>query len=514
MLAINNQRIVKNTMMLYLRMILVMAVTLFTTRIVLKNLGVEDYGIYNVVGGIVAMFAFLNSAMAGATQRFLSFELGINDKRRVNMVFSISVIIHLLIATIILVLAETIGLWFVYNKLTIPIERFSAAMWVYQFSIMSFILNVINVPYNAAIIAHERMNIYAWVSIIDVILRLCIAYSISVAPFDRLILYSVLIFIQAFIIFIVYRTYSKRHFSECNFSFVLDKKKFLEMFSFAGWNIIGSMAYALRGQGSNILLNMFFGPAVNAARAVAHQVDGAVEQFVTNFQTASNPQIVKSYAQEEYKQTMKLVCQCSKFSFYLMVLIGFPIYFQIKYILSVWLTDIPVYTSVFVQLILLNGIIDSVSKAIKTYIKATGHIKWYMIIQGGFYLLALPTIYLFLKMGYSPVSSIVVLCIFTFLGTFLRLVLVRVVAKGFSIRYFFRSVIIPVVLVGVSSYGSSLIFTNHFSTQSLITFVSNTAILFILISSLIWWLGITVSERTYIVSTIKNYIDKIWIKKI
>lgn len=501
-MAVNKTRIAKNTIMLYIRMILVMVVTLFTTRIVLKNLGVEDYGINNVVAGVVSMFAFLNSSMAGATQRFLSFELGINDEKRVNLVFCQSVLIHLLIALIIFVLAETIGLWFVYNKLTIPPERFSSAMWVYQIAILSFLFQIINVPYHAAIIAHEKMNVYAWVSILDVSCKLGVAYLISVSPIDRLIFYSLLILMTTIIMFLFYRIYSVRHFKECHFHRNFDRNKFTEMFSFAGWNIIGNMAYTLRSQGSNILLNMFFGPAVNAARGLAHHVDGAVEQFVNNFQAASNPQIVKSYAQKEYNESLRLVCQCSKFSFYLMMLIGVPVFFQIDYILSIWLTTVPEYTAIFVQLILLNSIVDSISKAIMTYIKATGKVKWYMIIQGGFYLLTLPVIYLFLKLGFSPVSSLIVILVFTFLGTFLRLVVVRRITGHFSIRFFAQKVMAPTAIVGAIVFGGFMLISRLISTDSFPQLIVNTAIMVLIITAIIWLIGINKSEKKYIKSLV------------
>lgn len=507
-MAVNKTKIAKNTMLLYIRMILVMAVTLFTTRIVLKNLGVEDYGIYNVVAGFVSMFAFLNSSMASATQRFLSFELGINDEKRVNLVFCQSVLIHLLIAVIILVLAETVGLWFVYNKLTIPEERFGAAMWVYQIAILSFMFQIVNVPYHASIIAHEKMSVYAWVSILDVALKLGIAYLISISPIDKLISYALLILMTTIVMFMFYRIYSKHHFKECYFHYSFDKAKFTEMFSFAGWNIIGNMAFTLRNQGSNILLNMFFGPVVNAARGVAHQVDGAVEHFVTNFQTASNPQIVKSYALEEYKETMRLVSQCSKYSFFLMIILGLPIIFQVEYILSIWLVDVPQYTAVFVQLILLNGIIDSLSKSIKTYIKATGKVKWYMIIQGGFYLLALPVIYVFLKLGYGPISSIVVLVVFTFLGTFLRLYLVDRVAKEFSIRYFVEKVLLPAAIVGCITAGLCYGYSILIPTMSLWKLVVNTIAMVLMIAAIVWFVGINKSEKTYILNLVKKILKR------
>lgn len=490
--------------MLYFRMILVMAATLFTTRIVLKNLGVEDYGIYNVVAGIVSMFAFLNSSMAGATQRFMSFELGINDEERINMVFCQSVIIHILIAFVIFIFAETIGLWFVYNKLIIPENRFVAALWVYQVAIFSFLFHVINVPYHAAIIAHEKMNVYAWVSILDVSLKLGIAYAISISPADKLITYSVLILATSILTFMFYMLYCKLNFSECHFRIKFEKSKLWEMSSFAGWNIIGNMANAFRMQGSNMLLNIFFGPAVNAARGVAHQVDGAVAHFVTNFQTASNPQIIKTYALKDYNDSVRLVCQCSKFSFFLMLLIGLPVYFQANYILPVWLTEVPPFTIIFTKLILLNGILDALSRAIIVYIKATGNIKWYMIIQGGYYLLTLPVIYLFLKLGFSPVSSLVVILAFTFFGTFLRLYIVNRIDFHFSIMQYMRKVLWPSTIVGCISFAFCNLLSNSYLTSNIIHLFIKTLIMLLFTATIIWLLGIERSEKLYIISLINK----------
>lgn len=507
-MSVNKAIIAKNTVMLYIRMIFVMGASLFTTRVVLQNLGVEDYGIFNVVAGVVTMFAFLNSSMASASQRFISFELGINDEKRINTVYCQSVIIHWVIGLLIILLAETIGLWFVYNKLTIPEDRFTSAIWVYQLSILSFLFQVINVPDQASIIAHEKMSIYAWVSIFDVSLKLCIAYLISISPFDKLTYYAFLILVNSVLMFFFYRIYTKRHFKECHFHFVLDREKFKEMFSFAGWNIIGDMAFTLRTQGSNILLNMFFGPVVNAARGVAHQVDGAVDQFVTNFQTASNPQIIKSYAQEEYDDTMKLVCQCSKFSFYLIIIITFPIIYQIDFILSLWLTNVPSYTAIFIQLILINGIIDSLSKALKTYIKATGRVKWYMIIQGGFYLLALPFIYLFLKFSYPPESSIIVLIVFTFLGTFLRIAFINYTAKGFSIKYYLKTVFIPALLVAFFAILSCSLYSMVFDTVSLLCLCVNSMMMVLIIAVIAFLAGMNKSEKKNLVSLFNKSLEK------
>ncbi len=505
-MLVNKGQIAKNTIMLYLRMLLVMAVSLYTIRVILKNLGVVDYGIYNVVSGVVSMFGFLNSSMAGATQRFMSFELGLNVKTRLNLVFCHSVFIHVILAFIILILAETLGLWFVYNKFIIPDERFGAAIWVYQFALISFLIQILSVPYHAAIIAHEKMTVYAWIGIVDVAIKLGIAYALNATNSDKLIFYSLMMLCSSIFLFFFYMIYSRSCFEECHFRFICDKSKFREMFFFAGWNMIGNLSFTLRNQGSNILLNMFFGPAVNAARGIAQQVDSAVEQFVTNFQTASNPQIIKSYAKKEFYETEKLVCQCSKYSFFLMVLLGIPVFYQSDYILSIWLAEVPEFTSIFVKLILLSGIIDSLSKVLITYVKATGRVKWYQIVQGGFYMFSLPVIYLFLKLGYSPISSIFILLLFTFFGIFLRLILLHNVANNFSIRKYFVLVLFPAIYVGVVAWGICYFYIVLSPTESLFGLIVNSLVLLLISVFVIWSIGVNKMEKTYLISMMKSFL--------
>lgn len=500
----NYKLIAKNTLMLYVRMFLVMGVSLFTTRIILQNLGEKDYGINNVVGGIVAMFGFLNSSMVASTQRFLSFELGRNDRDSVRNVFCQAVVIHWIIAFIVFLLAETLGLWLLYTQLNIPADRFSAALWVYQFAILSFLINIIQVPYSASVIAHEKMQVYAWLSILSVFASLTVAYLLSVVTVDKLKFLAVFGCATTFVFCLFYKFYTHHRFEECRFRMPSGRGKMIEMFSFAGWNMIGNLAYVLRMQGSNILLNIFFGPAVNAARGVAHHVDGAVERFVSNFMVASNPQIIKTYAAGEYHETLKLLCRCSKFSFYLVLLLGIPLILQADYILSLWLVKVPAYTTVFVQLLLLNGVIDSVSKPIKTYVKATGKVKWYMILQGGFYLMALPVIYLLLWWGYSPVSSIIVLVVFTFLGTFLRLVLAQQVGESFSIRYFVSQVLEIVLLVGLVAYVGSVCIDTLLPSGNIGLFILRTVLMLISTALTIWLIGLTSYERESIQAIVKK----------
>lgn len=508
---IDKKLIARNTLVLYFRMFFVMAVSIFTTRIVLKNLGEQDYGIYNVVAGFVSMLVFLNSSMASATQRFLTFEIGKQDTAGLENIFCQAMSIHILIALIFVLFAETVGLWFVCNQLNIPLERFNAAIWVYQFAILSFVLSILTVPFNASIIAHEQMSIYAAVSIIDVVLKLIIAYAITVISFDKLVTYSVLMFIAAFVPSFVYWLYCRLKFTECHYHFYFDKTKFTEIFSFAGWNIIGNFAYVLRNQGSNILLNIFFGPAVNAARGVSAQVESAVSSFVANFQTASNPQIIKSYAVGAYKESMTLVCQCSKFSFYLILTISIPIIFQAEYVLNLWLGTVPKYTVIFVQVMLINATLDSISSPLKTQAKATGNIKTYMIVQGGFFLLALPVIYIFLKIGFNPVSSVIVLLIFTFLGIFLRLFLVKRITSGFSVIEYLevlKAGLIVSLVCGLLCYGIGLLFP----TNSLLTFGLKTILIVFATLFTVYTLGINKTERNIVQRKFKEYINK-WNQK-
>ncbi|MBE6282879.1 MAG: multidrug transporter [Mediterranea massiliensis] len=400
----NNKRIAKNTIFLYIRMFLIMGVTLYTSRIVLRVLGEDDFGLYNVVGGIVAMFTFLNGALAGATSRFITFEIGRKDNIQLHKVFNVSLATHFIIAIVIVLLAETIGLWFLYNKMVIPMNRFDAAFWVYQISIVSCVLSIIQVPYNATIIAHERMGIYAYVGIVEVILKLLIAYLIQISTYDKLVSYAFLLFIVHVLILSYYRIYCNRHFSECKLFFVKETKMYKQMFIFASSNVIGNLSVLAQGQGLNILLNMFFGPVVNAARGIAYQVQGAVTQFSGNFMTAVKPQIIKQYALGKVNEMMELVIQCSCFSYYLMLLIVVPICLEADYILTLWLGEFPNYTVSFLRLVLVLCMIQTLKTPRTTVFHATGKILIPNIVVGTILCMALPIAYVVLRMGGEPNS--------------------------------------------------------------------------------------------------------------
>lgn len=400
----DNKRIAKNTLFLYIRMFLIMGVTLYTSRIVLQVLGETDFGLYNVVGGIVMMFTFLNGSLAGATSRFITYEIGRQDYVRLHKIFNVSLLTHIMIALIIVILAETVGLWFLYNKMVIPEGRFDAAFWVFQISVISCVLSITQVPYSAMIIAHERMNIYAYVGIFEVMFKLLIAYLIMISPYDKLVVYAFLLFLVQMMLMIYYRMYCNKHFSGCSLMFVKDKTMYKHMFVYAGSDIIGNLAVLAQGQGLNILLNMFFGPSVNAARGVAYQVQGAVTQFSGNFMTAVKPQIIKQYAAGKINEMMRLVVHSSCFSYYLMLLLVMPICLEADYILTLWLGEYPDYTVSFLRLVLVLCMIQTLKTPRTTVFHATGKILLPNIVVGTILCLAFPMAYVVLKMGYDPNS--------------------------------------------------------------------------------------------------------------
>ena len=395
----NNKRIAKNTLLLYFRMMLTMIVSLYTSRVVLSALGVEDFGIYNVVGGVVAMFAVLSGSLSSAISRFITYELGKGNIEKLKTIFSSAVTIQIALGLIIALIAETMGLWFLNVKMNIPENRMIAANWVFQFSIITFIINIISVPYNAAIIAHEKMSAFAYISILEVTGKLLIAYLIVISPIDKLIFYAILMCAIAMIIRFVYGIYCKKHFEECTYKFIFDKNLLKEMFGFAGWNFIGSSAVIFRDHGVNIILNIFYGPTINAARGIAIQVNGAITSFATNFMTAINPQITKSYANNDLQRTNDLINMGSKYSFYILLFLVLPIIIDTPTILKLWLQDIPNHTIIFVRLSLILALSESISGPLVTALLATGKIKKYQIIVGGLNFMNFPIAYILLKLG-------------------------------------------------------------------------------------------------------------------
>ena len=401
-------------------MILTMVVSLYTSRVVLATLGVEDFGIYNVVGGIVVMFGFLNTAMSVATQRFLAFEIGRGDVLQLNKVFSSAILVHVIIAVIILLIAETIGVWFLNTQLSIPINRMEAANWVYQFSVFAFVINVIAVPYNALIVSYEKMEVYAYISILEVILKLLIVYLLNCFGFDKLKFYAVLVFSVAFLIRLIYQIYCDRKFPKCKFKFVWEKTILRNLTAFSGWSLFGSIAYIAKGQGVNIILNIFFGALLNAAWGISQQVNSAVLMFVQNFTTAINPPIIKAYAQGDRERMFSLLFNGMKYTFFLASCLIIPLLLETKFVLSFWLKNVPDFTIAFVQYVLIAIGIELFSHVIGTTIQATGKIKWYQIIIGTILFLNLPFSYIAIRLTDSPISSMYVAVILSIISMFFR----------------------------------------------------------------------------------------------
>ncbi len=498
----NNKRILKNTGMLYFRMLLTMAVSLFTVRIVLNTLGVVDYGIFNVVGGIVVMFSFLSNTMASASQRFFAFELGQNNIPKLKRTFSTIIIIYAIIAVIVLLLAETIGLWFLNNKLVIPPERLGAANWIYQFSILSFIMTIMTIPYNAAIIAHENMKIYAYVSIIEVVLKLVIVYLLLLFSFDKLKMYAVLLFATTCIITFIYRTICMKKYEECRFHFYWERDLFKTLISYSGWTLFGVVGGILNSQGVNILLNIFFGPVVNAARAIAYQVNAAVNQFVLNFLKAVQPQITKYYAVGEQGKMIQLVFRSSKLSYYLLLIITMPMLLETNYILTLWLKEVPEYVVLFTRLVIITALIDSLSYPLQTAAQATGKIRKYQVVVGSTLLLNLPISYIFLKMGYPPQVTIYITIAISIICLFLRLWMLRSLV-GLSMTIFLKNVLLTVLITTVIAYIIPLIPANQLREGLYRFVIVGTIGLFTSIAT-IYFIGLSKNEQQFFTKIIKD----------
>ena len=490
----SNRRIAKNTLILYLRMIFILCVGLYTSRIVLNTLGVEDYGIYNVVGGFVAFFSFLNGAMATATQRFITFELAKGNINRQMTTFSTAAIIHFVIGLIIVVVAETIGLWFVYNKMVIPEERFSAAIWVYQFSILTMFISIVSIPYNAAIIAHEKISAFAYITILDVVLKLVIVLLLTIVTFDKLIFYAAMLLSISLLDRMIYVIYCKRHFAEVRIKLIFDKNLFREMTNIAGWSLFGNIAGVFYTQGLNVLLNMFFGPTVNAARAIAVTIQGVVTGFVSNFQMALNPQITKSYAIGDLHRMHTLIFASSKYSFFLLLLITLPIMVETQVILTLWLKVVPDHTIWFARLILCILLIDALSNPLMISSQAVGRVKVYQSVVGGLLLLILPVAYLALKLGGNPETVFVVHLIIATMALVCRIVIIgRMVS--FSFALYARKVLLPISSVFILSVCTSTILFCVMPSDGLLkTAIVIVSTLFFTCSSILI-VGISANER-------------------
>lgn len=504
----NNKRIAKNTLLLYVRMLFTMAVSLFTSRVILNTLGVEDYGINNVVGGIVTMFSVLSGSLSSSISRFITFELGKGNFERLKTIFSTGVNIQLGMSVLIIIIAEAVGIWFLNTKMNIPTDRMVAANWVFQCAILTFVLNLLSVPYNAAIIAHEKMSAFAYISVVEVSLKLIIVYMLMISPFDRLETYAVLLLLAGAVIRFIYGYYCKRHFEECTYHFVFDKPVLKEMTGFAGWNFLGNGAYMLNTQGVNILMNLYFGVAVNAARGIATQVDAALKQFVNNFTTAVNPQITKSYAQGDLDYMHKLVCRSAKFSAFLMMFFAVPIILETNTILTIWLKTVPDYAVIFLQWIIISSFMDTVlANSLVTSMFATGKIKRYQIIVTTVGCLVFPLSWIAFKLGFEPqVGYILYFIIYTIL-LFVRLYLLKDMVK-LPVMMYIREVLYklaPIIVVGFAIPGI-LILTMDAGWLRLIL----VCLLSVLVTAASeYFIGLSNKEKNFVAEKIKLVIGKI-----
>lgn len=500
--TLNNKRIAKNTILLYVRLILTMAISLYTSRIVLNILGVVDFGIYNAVGGVVGMIAFLNSTMSAATQRFLSYEIGKKDYKQFSKVYSITIQTHLLIAILVVVFAETIGLWFVLNKMNFPIDKMDSVFWVYQFSVFTVAISIIQVPYNASIIAFEKMNIFAYISILDIFLKLLSALLLYYINFDKLVLYSLFIFIASIIIRLLYICYVNKYLKECKFIFCKDIKLGKTILTFAGYNIIAHFSLIARNQGISILLNVFFGPTINAANAVATQVRNAIDYFTQSFIIAVNPQIVKSYATNDVEMMRSLIYKSSKYSFILLIFLAIPLLFEADFIIISWLGNPPKYAILFCRLMIIGSLVDALSGTLVYGALATGNVKKYQFIIGTISLLNLPIAYLMLRIGYKPEVTIIISIVLSFISLFVRLILLHGLI-GISMKIYMNRVILhSIIIFIISSIFPMLVVSNLDSNiLRLLLTITSSSISIIILS---YYIAFNYDERSMIKRKIKS----------
>lgn len=498
----DSKRLAKNTIMLYFRTMLTMVIALFTSRIVLDSLGVDNYGIYNVVGGVIAMFSVLTGSLSISISRYITYELGRGDKEKLQRIFSTSINILIVFSIIIIILGETAGVWFLNNKLNIPEDRLYAANWVLQFSILTFIANLISIPYNATIIAHERMSAFAYVSILEVSLKLIVVYLLYIYPCDKLIAYAFLLFVISIVIRMVYGVYCNRNFEETRYVFCKDQTLIKEMTSFAGWSFLTNGAYIFNTQGVNILINLFFGVAVNAARGIATQVETAIMKFANDFSTAINPQIIKNYATGDIDGMMKLVYRGAKISYFLLLILSLPVILETDFILGVWLKEVPEHTSILFQLCMIGVMVDRLGCTTTTACMATGKIKKYTIwvsITGS---LVFPLTWMCFSLGLPVESTYIMFIIVYIIVDITRMIMMKMIIN-FNINIYLYEIYVVSIMTTMISIVLPLIVLNSM-TPSFLRFFVICVICLISCSLSILFIGFNKNERV----TLFNFIKK------
>ena len=503
----DNKRIAINTLMLYVRMFIVMGVSIYISRLVLATLGIVDFGIYNVVGGIVAIFSFLQTVMASSVQRFITFELGSGDYSKLKEIFNSSFQIHVFMALLIVLLAETVGFWFLNTKMEIPVERMTAANIIYQISIITCVMQIIMTPFVSTVTAHEKISAFSYLSVFDVSLRLLLVIALSYLNGDKLIYYGIIVLIIFSLDLTFYFVYARRSFSEVRFSCVINYQQLKKIGSFAGWSMFGNLAYVLSTQGVNIILNIFFGPTVNAARAVTTQVQSAITSFVYNFQIATTPQITKSYAASNYHRMYSLIFASSKLSFYLLLIVALPLFLEMPFVLGLWLKEVPEHTVMFARILLVYMMIDSISGGMATSVNATGKIRNYQIVMGGITMLAMPAAYVLLNLGMPPeIVYVTDVCIIIICQT-LRILMVLPMI-GLPYYEYLKNVVFKIITVAIISIPLSFVVfkrcDSNFMGLLLVCFFCTAIIL-----PTIYLVGINQNERLMINNMITEKINNI-----
>lgn len=503
---VKNKRIAKNTILLYIRTFFTMLISLYTSRLVLKYLGIDNFGVYNVVGGIIAMFSIVTNPISSAISRFLTYGIGKGDKDNLRTIFSMSTIILLGLGAIAFILVEIIGVWFLNNKLNIPPESMTAAHWVLQCSMISMILGLATIPYNAAIIAHEKMGIYAYMSIIEVVLKLTFVFCLVIVPWNKLIFYAVGILACSTIMRVIYNVYCRHNFEECRFKFVFDKKLFKSMTGFAWWTFFGNTAYILNTQGTSLLMNMYFGVVVNTAKGLAAQVEGAVISFIESFTTAFSPQITKSYAEGNKEYMESVMCRGSKFTLFLFLFFLIPLVYEAPMVLKLWLGEVPPYAATFLRLSLLCTATMKMGSPFLLGINATGNIKIYQITVTVIGCLVFPVTWLSYKFGLNVSVFYWIYIIIYSILIWVRMGFVRKLL-GMKISLFTHRVFIPVILCGFLSAIPGWIIANIMA-DSLIRLIIMTIVSSVATAISVYYLGLSKTEKIFLINKIKTYLQK------
>lgn len=494
----SNKRIAKNSIFMSIRMVIVLFITLYTSRVILKALGVEDYGVYNVVAGFVTMFGFLNSSLSNGIQRFFNYELGKNGLEGANKVYNMALLIQIFLALFVILPTEILGTWYLHNKMVIPAERMFAAEWVFQFALLTFLFHILQVPYTAAVMAHERMDFYAFVSVFNALITLGCTFIIGAYGGDRLISYAILIAIIAFISLLFYIIYAKRNFKEINIEIKFHKNLFKEMLSFSGWNVFGTLGHMLKDQGVNLILNFFFGPIVNAARGIANQVNGGLQSFVTNLTIPVRPQVVQSYSQGNINRSLNLTYTISKFSCYVLLMMSLPILLEIDYVLHLWLGDnVPQYTEVFVLFIVLNSFLLNLNSAVSGLVHASGKMRKYQFCGGSISIISVVAVYLAMLIWKVPPFALIVILLMDTIRQIVALLLLKSIVSDFSLNAYLKDVILPIIIVSIFSVVISML-PLLFINESILRLLVVAILSFCSTLSIIFMCGLTEDERTMV----------------